>query len=149
MIRVPTLITLMLLTVSAATAETWWVEWTGDTYPETEGWNRDSSDPPAERWLEDGTLVIDSMADWWIWENYWYPLDGMMTLEEGETFIYEWRCKVDEAIPTRDPGVAVRSDDQFSVIFRARSGQHHELLRRWHIRGVLARCVPHVSVRVL
>lgn len=102
---------------SVASAETYWVEWTGDAYPETEGWTRYSSDPPAERWLEDGSLFIDSRADWFISEEYWYPGPGMMTLEEGETFVYRWRVKIDEVTVDIDPGVGLMSDEDFTVVF--------------------------------
>ena len=54
---------LMFLLAAGATlapAEPYWVEWSGDAFPETEGWIRGASDPPAERWLADGNLFIDS-----------------------------------------------------------------------------------------
>ena len=112
-----TIVLLFAVTSVVAPAETYWVEWTGDAFPETEGWTRFTSDPPAERWLEDGSLFIDSRADWFISEEYWYPRPGMMTLEEGETFVYRWRVKVDEVIVEIDPGVGLMSDDDFTVIF--------------------------------
>jgi hypothetical protein len=112
------IVTLVLtLTIRTARAEPYWVEWTGDAYPETEGWIRGSSDPPAERWLEDGKLFIDSRADWFIYEQYGQPRPGMMTTGPGETFIMHWRVKVDEIIGVVDPGIIVRSDDQHAVVF--------------------------------
>ncbi len=117
MSRISGLIATLLLTAATAAAEPYWIEWTGDTFPETEGWTRFSSDPPAERWLEDGKLFIDSRADWFITEEYWYPRPGMMTLEEGETFVYRWRVKVDEVIVELDPGAGLRTDDQREVVF--------------------------------
>ena len=117
MSRISGLIATLLLTAATAAAEPYWIEWTGDTFPETEGWTRFSSDPPAERWLEDGKLFIDSRADWFITEEYWYPRPGMMTLEEGETFVMSWRVKVDEIIGTIDPGVGIRTDDQYAIAF--------------------------------
>jgi hypothetical protein len=101
---------------AVASAETYWVEWTGDAYPETEGWIRYSSDPPAERWLEDGRLFIDSRADWFINEGYAWLCPGMMTPAAGETFVMHWRVKVDEIIGYSDPGVTVWSDDQHALV---------------------------------
>ena len=105
------------LAATIAHAEPYWVEWTGDTFPETEGWTRYSSDPPAERWLDDGKLFIDSRADWFMSEHYWFPRPGMMTLADNETFVYRWCVRVDEVTVDEDPGVGLRSDDQYTVIF--------------------------------
>lgn len=98
-----------------ALAEPYWVEWTGDAFPETDGWTRYSSDPPAERWLEDGSLFIDSRADWFITEEYGQPRPGEMTPGPGERFVMVWRVKVREIIGSAAPGVAVWSDDQHAV----------------------------------
>ncbi len=99
-----------------AWGETYWVEWTGDAFPETEGWTRYSSDPPAERWLEDGSLFIDSRADWFITEGYGQSHPGMMTPGPGETFVMQWRVKVHEIIGYSDPGVGLSSDDEHALV---------------------------------
>lgn len=104
----------MSMAVATARGSTWWVTWTGDAYPETEGWTRYTSDPPPERWLEDGKLLIDSrgMAD--SSDIYSQLRPGEMTLEDGQTFQLAWRIKVDEAFYS-DPSVEVMFDDFYFV----------------------------------
>jgi len=99
-------------------ADPWWVTWTGDAYPETQGWTRYSSNPAAHRWLEDGKLFIDSRAAPFISESYGQSRRGQMTLAPGETFRFSWAVKVTEVLPLRavDPGIWVSSDDQWDVL---------------------------------
>jgi hypothetical protein len=109
-------VVIFAIATTVASAETYWVEWTGDAYPETEGWIRYSSDPPAERWLEDGKLFIDSRADWFISEEYFLPRPGMMTPGPGESFVMQWRVMVHEIVGYSDPGVGVVSDDEHALV---------------------------------
>jgi len=119
MYRVLNIMLAMLLGAVTARASPWWVSWNGDAYPETEGWTRWSSDPPAERWLEDGKLFIDSRAVPGAYEEYGQERPAQMTLAPGETFLMSFRVKVDDVIGTghTDPGVWVWSDDQWAVGF--------------------------------
>jgi hypothetical protein len=114
MFRVLNIMLAMLLGAGTARASAWWVSWNGDAYPETEGWTRWRSDPPAERWLQDGTLFIDSRPTPGMYEEYDQARPGEMTLELGQTFQLTWRVKVDEVIHS-DPAVAVMSDDYYLV----------------------------------
>jgi hypothetical protein len=115
--RVAIWIVVLMLSASAATASPYWIEWTGDAFPETEGWIRGSSDPPAQRWLEDGSLFIDSRADWYIYEGYgWATAPGMMTPGFDETFVMQWRIKVHEIIGYGAPGILIWSDDQHALV---------------------------------
>lgn len=92
--------------------------WTGDTYPETEGWARNSSNPPPRRWLENGKLFIDSRVPWGLWEGYGQSRPGMMTPGVGEMFVMSWTVRVDDVtLGLQDPGVIARSDDQYEVFF--------------------------------
>jgi hypothetical protein len=101
-----------------ARADPFWVSWTGEDYPENQGWKRASSDPAALRWLEGGQLTIDSRAEWGIYEEYWQSPIGMLTLEPGERFVMAWRLLVSD-IPWGgdDPGVAVTFDGHQEAIF--------------------------------
>ena len=118
MVRVLNVMLTMLLGAAAARASPWWGAW-NDGWPEEQGWTRYSSDPPAERWLEDGKLFIDSRADWFIYDEYGQLRPGEMTLGWQETFVAHWVVKVDDIIPTGSevPGLAVSSDDQWDVFF--------------------------------
>ncbi len=117
MFRVLNVVLLTALAAATARASPWWVTWNGDAYPETEGWTHYASDPPAQRWLEDGKLFIDSRADWFISDIYSQLRPGEMTLGPNETLVISWRIKVDETIPTggEDPAVYIGSDDQYEV----------------------------------
>jgi hypothetical protein len=101
-------------------AEPYWIRYDAalGLFPEQDGWTRYASDPPAERWLEDGKLFIDSRADWFITEQYGEFRPGMTTLNPGETFLMHWRVKVDQIIGYADPGVGVQSEDQHLIILK-------------------------------
>ena len=49
--------------VIPAGAEPYWIAYEGNDFPENEGWERYVTGPPAVRWLEDGSLFVDSRAD--------------------------------------------------------------------------------------
>ncbi|MBP7745255.1 MAG: hypothetical protein KA383_03925 [Phycisphaerae bacterium] len=114
MLRLLNVTVTLLLAVTAARASPWWVSWDGDTYPETEGWSHYSSDPPAERWLEDGKLFIDSRAAPGIYDIYGQLRSGEMSVGPGQNFVMSWRVRVDEAIHS-DPAVFIRFDDYYTV----------------------------------
>lgn len=118
MYRVLDVMLAMLLGAVAARASPWWATWE-DGWPEEQGWTRWSSDPPAERWLEDGKLFIDSRAAWGISDIYGQLRPGEMTLGPDQTFVMHWRVMVDDVIPAghTDPGLQASSDDQWDVIF--------------------------------
>lgn len=109
---------LILLAFSPALcqAEAYWVSWDSG-WPEEQGWTWDASDQPPQRWLEDGTLCIDSRGPWGIWGGYYQFHPGMFTLEPGETFVLRWRVEVREITGILDPGVMLHADDQFAAGF--------------------------------
>jgi len=119
MYRVLNIMLAMLLGAATARASPWWVSWSGDSYPESEGWLHYATDPPAQRWLEDGKLFIDSRADWYIYDIYSQYRPGEMTLGPQEKVVGHWRIKVDDIIPagSQVPGLGVASDDQWEVSF--------------------------------
>lgn len=107
----------VLVAVAPAWAEQYWIAYEGNDFPENEGWIRYASDPPAQRWLEDGSLFIDSRGDGNIVDNYTMYFDeGGVAPEPGEMFVMWWRLLVQES-HLWDPGVYVTSDDQWEVIF--------------------------------
>lgn len=122
MLRLLNVTVTLLLAVTAARASPWWVSWNGDAFPETEGWSHYSTDPLAQRWLEDGRLFIDSRADWAINDIYGQLRPGEMTLGPSELLVIAWRIRVDEVVPSdsHDPAVFVRSDDQYEVSLNLR-----------------------------
>jgi hypothetical protein len=117
MFRVANLISALVLGAVTAQATPWWASWSGDDgYPETVGWNRFHSDPPPQRWLEDGNLFIDSRGGD-MWEVYSQLRPGEMTLAPGETLRVHWRVLVADCPVSEDPGVGAKFDDRWTVSF--------------------------------
>ncbi|MEW6197344.1 MAG: PEP-CTERM sorting domain-containing protein [Planctomycetota bacterium] len=101
----------------AVWAEPYWIAYEGNEFPENDGWLHYASSPPAQRWLENGSLFIDSRADPNITDIYgMYPTSGLDP-EPGETFLMTWRLNVYEAAPWEYPGVGLRSDERYAVAF--------------------------------
>ncbi len=103
--------------VGTAWAEPYWFAYEGNEFPENEGWVRYATNPPAQRWLENGSLFIDSRADPGITDSYGMCPAGGLDPQPGETFVMAWRMNVQEAAPWEDPGVGVTSDERYAVIF--------------------------------
>ncbi len=112
MLRVLKLMSAMLLGVVTAQASPWWATYDGNDYPENEGWLHYATDPPAQRWLQDGSLFIDSRAAWGISDIYSQYRPGEMILAPGEKVAAHWVVKVDEEIPANaeDLSLGVYSD---------------------------------------
>ena len=115
MSRACTVIATALFVVGAARASPFWVTW-DDGWPEDQGWTHWSSGPPAQRWLEDGVLFVDTRSEFGIRDQY-YQNPATLIPGSGETFVLEWRVCVDESTPISDPGVLVRAEDNYSVNF--------------------------------
>jgi hypothetical protein len=107
----------MLLMVGAARASPYWIAYEGNDYPENEGRTRYATDPPAQRWLQDGSLFVDSRGQPGVTDAYVMSPAGGVDPDPGETFVMTWRLNVHEATPAEDPGVTVTSDDRYAVVF--------------------------------
>jgi hypothetical protein len=105
------------LSAIAARAEPYWVSYEGNKYPENEGWRRMSFEPLADRYLENGSLVIDASQSGAT--NEWYEqYPAVVAPEAGEMFIMQWRLTV-EMYTTSWGGatVCVFSDDRWALGF--------------------------------
>jgi hypothetical protein len=91
--------------VAPAGAEQFWVSYEGNDLPENEGWTRHTGAGGADRWIEDGALVIDSLHDVHIYDVA--VMEHWMDPEPGELFVAEWRLLVEEESGDQDPGVAI------------------------------------------
>jgi hypothetical protein len=106
----------LALASSSASANQYYYSFDGNDYPENEGWNRTQSQPPAQRRLEDGSLVIDSTAQFDIYDLYWTTPPNGFDPDPGETFVARWRLRVDVVLPDFvDPNVRINSDDRYAV----------------------------------
>ena len=102
---------LVLLAVQLAIGDEYWIAYEGNDFPESEGWTRVHGEIPAERWIEDGALVIDSRADVSIFDFVKMAFDGTLDPDPGEMFLMRWRLKVDQVEGFYDPIIAVTSDE--------------------------------------
>lgn len=99
-------ITICLLVLGAgARAEPFWIEYDASCgqFPEEVGWDRLAMGGGARRSLEDGALRLDSLASTSIIDCYGisHPVD----LGPGESFVLEWRLRVNEVYGLADPPV--------------------------------------------
>jgi len=105
------------LLATPAVASPYWIAWE-DGWPEEQGWRRVWRYKEAQRWLEDGTLVIDSRESVDIQDYYRKDMNGTLDPEQGkEIFLLQWRAKVSVVIGHSDPGVEVFSDGAWGAFF--------------------------------
>lgn len=100
-----------------AGAEPYWITYEGNDLPENEGWNRywgnadgEYQGPGAYRTVEDGILTMDSLYDLEVYDFVEMTLPGQIDPDPGETFIAEWRLKVEQVDGLIDPAVWIFSD---------------------------------------
>jgi hypothetical protein len=109
-----------LVMVVPALGSQFWVEYdpskNGGKLPEEVGWQRFVYAGGAERWFEDGALVIDGLASSQIADDYWMPTP--LELGPQECFLMEWGVRVTMGSGFADPLVAVDAADQGIVILR-------------------------------
>ncbi len=108
-----------------AAAEPYWVSWTGDNYPEEEGWTRffnDANGVPnqggAFRTLDQGYMALDSLRDNTIVDSY--STLGYPDPEDGEEFVMRWRVRVDDVLGAAryDPVIGIVSEQGAAAGFQ-------------------------------
>ncbi len=105
------------LLAARARGERYWVEYDASCgqFPEEVGWTRHWGDEfgshhgGAERRLEDGALVLDSLASDRIYD--YYEVDRLIDPGFGERFVAEWQLRVDEPSDDCDAQVVIARDD--------------------------------------
>jgi hypothetical protein len=99
-----------LMLVSSATAEPFWAQYDASSglYPEQCGWGRLAMGGGAQRSLDGGVLTLDGLASIRIVDDYGiaHPID----LGPGESFVMQWRLRVDEVHGFADPAVCAWSE---------------------------------------
>ncbi len=112
------IVALLSASGAGARADLFWVSWTGNDYPDHEGWNHAVSDPPPVEQLNDGRLLIDSSAEYGIYGEYWQDSAGPLALEPGERFVMCWGlCILDIPAGGDDLGVSIHFDNHQAVTF--------------------------------
>ena len=112
---VPAVVACLAGATNVSTA--YFVSYDGSDFPENVGWRRHfgNENGPlqggAERTIEDGVLVLDGRRNDQIFD--FYEIDRLIDPGPGETFVAEWRCRVDETDtwPYPDPGVVIARDN--------------------------------------
>jgi hypothetical protein len=119
MFRVLNVILGMLLATAAARASPYWIEYEPGNghFPEEEGWWRLTSFGGDQRWLDDGWLVMDGMADPQIQDYYRLDMGGSLDPGPAEVFVVQWRVRIDDLQWYYDPEVGVFSDEKWAVGF--------------------------------
>jgi len=105
MSRICVALAALALAVVPAVADTWWYTYEADgTYPEQEGFERNTMGGGAQRWFEDGAFVLDTWADPGIADFY---AKGMPSLPDPNdpthAFVCEWRLRVDSVSGGSNP----------------------------------------------
>lgn len=102
--RIVAALTLLAL-VGGAAGEEFWCEYDASCgqFPEQVGWGRFTLGGGAQRSLEGGSLTLDSLASPSIIECY--SISRPIHLSPGESFVLEWRLRVNEVDGLADPPV--------------------------------------------
>jgi hypothetical protein len=123
-------VTMMLaLGAGVAGADPYWVTYEATDFPENEGWIRHAYGGGDERYLGDGTLVLDGLASTDISDFYrWY-----MPSEPGpgEVFRMDWRLRVDSVLLHDDPAVSVRFRTGVVILGYSESGVYSAYEHAW------------------
>ena len=115
-----------LALAASASAETYWLRYEGDDYPENEGWTQVRHIPYAERDVQDGVFVLDSSADPHTCEWYerstaaaLWPVSEVEFPDPGSYFFLQWRMRVDDYSGSSwgGPNMGVASPDGWDAVF--------------------------------
>ena len=109
-------VTALGMLVTTAGAEPYWIAYEGNDFPENEGWERYITDPPAERWLENGSFFMDSRADPHTTDSYGISFEEGLDPESGEIFVSNWGLRIEDD-HLSGSGIAISSDDHWAVSF--------------------------------
>jgi hypothetical protein len=124
-------VTALGVLVAQAGADEYWIAYEGNDFPENEGWTRNTQAGGAQRWLEDGALVIDSTADLRITDSY--RQEDIRRPEPGELFVAEWRMRVDEFVRYYDAVVNIARPDPLGSSRIEHATDHIRVFDDWTI----------------
>jgi hypothetical protein len=131
MSRMCVLLAVLALRPSLAPADLYWITYEGNDFPENEGWERHVYGGGAERYLQDGCLVLDGRGSTAIADFYRQPL--ISDPGEGEAFEALWSVYVADLTGFADPGVALGSHGHGSVVLRYQEDRICSLLEGVYI----------------
>jgi hypothetical protein len=107
----------LALGVLSASAEQFWSTYEGNDYPEVEGpWVRYTRAGGAQRSLQDGSLVLDSLASMYIVDEYY--IITPFVLDPGEWFEADWCVLIGETPPGNpDAGIEITVPGKGGILF--------------------------------
>jgi hypothetical protein len=114
-----------------AFADQYWVAYEGNDFPESEGRERHVYGGGAERYLQNGVLVLDGRASIAIADFYHQSLPS--DPGPGETFQASWSLLVSDVTGYADPAVLVGSHGHGSVLLRYSEDRVYSALEGFHI----------------
>ncbi|MBK8914837.1 MAG: hypothetical protein IPM64_09615 [Phycisphaerales bacterium] len=121
--------------VAASTAAPYSIFYSGDDFPENEGWSRAVFDEPggpgAVRSLNDGTFTIDSTRSDQIADIY--RVSRSINPAPGEVFIAEWRMRVVQQSGFRNGVLAIARDNIGTLSFSVESGVLYNNNENWSV----------------
>lgn len=109
-----------------AAAETYWLDYEGNDFPENCGGTRIWNQPYAERWIDDGVFVLDASADrhtceWYEFytDDALWPYPDVETPEPGSYFFVQWCTSIGSysGPGSMGPGIALYAQDGWAVAF--------------------------------
>ena len=103
--------------VCLVAGEQYFVSYDADgVYPEDRGWTRSVYGGGAQRWFDNGSLVIDSRASTGIEDAYIMQKSGQLDPSSpNEWFFMSWRMRTDELQGPWDAAVGAFSDERRAV----------------------------------
>jgi len=103
--RLWVLLAMLVVAVGVGKADPWWYAYEGMVYPWEEGWGRVERGGGAVLSLEDGALIIDSLASTDICDSYYKFMPSVPGA--GTVFRMDWRVCIYAVAGFMDPGVAI------------------------------------------
>jgi len=99
------ILTVLAISGPAARADWWYTyEASEGTFPEQQGWQRNTDAGGAQRWFEDGAFVLDASADPAIIESYSRGMESLPDPNDPtHVFVCEWSLKVESMTGWWDP----------------------------------------------
>ena len=129
------ILTVLAIAAPAARADWWYTyEASEGTFPEQQGWQRNTDAGGAQRWLEDGAFVLDASADPAIIECYSKGMESLPDPDDAtHAFVYEWRLKVDSMTGAWDPTFFVTFQGYGEVLLGFKSDRIYSLYEHKYI----------------
>jgi len=118
-------------TLVTASADEYWITYEGNDFPENEGWTRHTYAGGAERWLEDGALVIDSISVGDLQATDTYQQVDVRRPEPGELFVAEWRMRLDQFEESYDALVVIARPEPLGDLTFAHALDHLVVFDDW------------------